>query len=115
VTKLKPHAKPTKPLNESYVNVNRVQLHCVTSGKGPLIIFLHGFPEFWYEWKEQLEEFGKDHLAVAPDLPGYNASDKPSELEQYRVTVVLEDIRELADHFRQTKNSFLSGTIGAGH
>ena len=52
---------------------------CTTSppGKGPLIIFLHGFPEFWYEWKDQLPEFAKDHRAVAPDMRGYNLSGKP--------------------------------------
>ena len=62
---------------DKYVHVNGVRLHDVTAGKGPLILFLHGFPEFWYEWKDQLAEFGKDHLAVAPDMRGYNLSDKP--------------------------------------
>ncbi len=57
-----------KPMfKDKYVHVNGVRLHVVTAGKGPLILFLHGFPEFWYEWKDQLAEFGKDHLAVAPD------------------------------------------------
>jgi len=85
---------------ETYVTANGLRLHCVAAGDGVLMLFLHGFPEFWYEWKEQLQEFGRDHLAVAPDLPGYNLSDKPGGLEQYRVEVLLEDIRGLADHFR---------------
>ena len=48
-------------LKDKYVHVNGVRLHVVTAGKGPRILFLHGFPEFWYEWKDQLAEFGKDH------------------------------------------------------
>jgi pimeloyl-ACP methyl ester carboxylesterase len=90
-------------VNETYVTVNGVKLHCVTAGEGPLLLCLHGFPEFWYEWKEQLREFSKDHLVVAPDLRGYNLSDKPAELDAYRVPALLEDIRGLADHFRQGK------------
>ncbi len=52
-------------------------LHYVKAGSGPLIIFLHGFPEFWYAWRKVLPEFAKDHLVVAPDLRGYNLSAKP--------------------------------------
>ena len=71
------------------------------------MLCLHGFPEFWYEWKEQLQEFGKDHLVVAPDLRGYNLSEKPAALEAYRVPTLLEDIRGLADHFRQGRKFIL--------
>lgn len=91
------------------VKVNGVELHCVTAGKGPLILFLHGFPEFWYEWKDQLREFGKDHLAVAPDLRGYNLSEKPSDIEQYRINVLVEDIRGLAEHFSPERKFVLVG------
>src|SRR5579859_6607434 len=95
--------------HDSYVAANGVRLHCVTAGEGPLILFLHGFPEFWYEWKNQLEEFGGDHLAVAPDLPGYNLSDKPAELDCYRSRILIEDIRALADHFRHDQKFILVG------
>jgi hypothetical protein len=60
-----------------YAEVNGVKLHYVEQGKGELILFLHGFPEFWYEWKDLIPEFAKDHHAVAPDMRGYNLSDKP--------------------------------------
>lgn len=100
----------TKPvLQDSYVTVNGVRLHCVSAGKGPLILFLHGFPEFWYEWKDQLAEFGKDHLAVAPDLRGYNLSDKPADLAQYRMSALVEDIRALGEHFSRQKKFVLVG------
>jgi epoxide hydrolase 4 len=92
-----------------YVNVNGVRLHYVVTGKGSLILFLHGFPEFWYAWKNQLAEFGRDHLAVAPDLRGYNLSDKPAELNRYEYTYLLEDIRQLADHFSHNWRFILVG------
>ena len=94
-------------LKDKYVNVNGVRLHYVTAGKGPLILFLHGFPEFWYEWKNQLNEFGKDHQAVAPDMRGYNLSDKPPELDQYKMAALVEDIRALADHLSHHKKFVL--------
>jgi len=94
-------------LHDKYVNVNGVRLHYVTAGKGPLILFLHGFPEFWYEWKNQLPEFGKDHQAVAPDMRGYNLSDKPQELDQYKVSLLVEDVRALADHLSHGKKFIL--------
>jgi pimeloyl-ACP methyl ester carboxylesterase len=94
---------------ESYVAVNGVRLHCVTAGEpsNKLVMFLHGFPEFWYEWKQQLREFGQDYFVVAPDMRGYNLSEKPAELDAYRVPPLLEDIRGLADHFRQGKKFVL--------
>jgi pimeloyl-ACP methyl ester carboxylesterase len=94
-------------LRGTYIRVNGLRLHVVTAGKGPLILFLHGFPEFWYEWKNQLAEFGKDHLAVAPDMRGYNLSDKPEALNQYKMNVLVEDIRGLADHFSHQKKFVL--------
>jgi pimeloyl-ACP methyl ester carboxylesterase len=85
-------------IEHSYADVNGVNLHYAHCGKGPLIIFLHGFPEYWDMWKEQLEEFGKDHLAVAPDMRGYNLSSKPQEAGQYKQRYLMEDIRLLAEH-----------------
>ena len=88
---------------ERYAEVNGVRLHYVAAGKGPLIIFLHGFPEFWYEWKNQLAEFGKDHLAIAPDMRGYNLSGKPAGTEPYEMKNLVEDVRALAKHLGTKK------------
>src|SRR5437762_13360274 len=82
---------------DRYAEGNGVKLHYVEQGRGPLIIFLHGFPEFWYEWKDLLPEFGKDHHAVAPDMRGYNLSDKPEKVESYTVPTIVEDVRALAE------------------
>ncbi len=97
----------TPVLREQYVQVSGLSLHCMTAGKGRLILFLHGFPEFWYEWKNQLAEFSKDHLVVAPDMRGYNLSDKPNSEEQYRMSYLVDDILSLADHFSHGKKFVL--------
>lgn len=78
-----------------FAEVNGVLLHYVEQGKGPLILFLHGFPEFWYSWKDLLGDFGRDHHAVALDMRGYNLSAKPESVDAYRVPVIVEDVREL--------------------
>lgn len=77
---------------------NGTRLHYASAGeKGkPLMLFVHGFPEFWYEWEAQLAEFGKDHYAVAPDLRGFNLSDMPSELAAYKAPHIVDDLRLLA-------------------
>lgn len=93
----------TPKFEDHFAEVNGVRLHYVSAGKGPLILFLHGFPEFWYEWKNQLAEFGKDHLAVAPDMRGYNLSAKPESVDAYRVDNLVEDVRALASHLGAKK------------
>ena len=99
----------TPTLKHEQVTVNGVRLHYVATGEGPLILFLHGFPEFWYAWKGQLAEFGKDHLAVAPDLRGFNLSEKPRGADRYRYADYLEDIRALADRFSSNRKFVLVG------
>lgn len=84
------------PVAHEYAEVNGVRLHYARTGKGPLIVFLHGFPEFWYEWKNQIAEFSRDHTVVAPDMRGYNLSSKPAELSAYQMPALVEDVRALA-------------------
>jgi pimeloyl-ACP methyl ester carboxylesterase len=88
-------------LEEHYAQLNGIRLHYVSAGSGKLILFVHGFPEFWYAWKKQLLEFGKDHLAVAPDMRGYNLSEKPPGVDRYRLKFLVEDLRALAEHLGQ--------------
>jgi pimeloyl-ACP methyl ester carboxylesterase len=97
-----------------YADVNNIRLHYVTAGKGKLIMFLHGFPEFWYEWKNQLVEFGRDYQAVAPDMRGYNLSSKPAEVEQYRMKYLVDDVRALAEHLGHKKFILVAHDWGGG-
>jgi epoxide hydrolase 4 len=77
---------------------NGMLLHYVEAGTGPLILLVHGFPEFWYEWKDQLAEFSRDHRAVALDMRGYNLSSKPAQVADYRARHLVEDLRLIIEH-----------------
>jgi pimeloyl-ACP methyl ester carboxylesterase len=66
-------------MKERYVVTNRVRLFCVDAGRGPLVLLLHGWPEFWWSWRHQLPALAAaGYRAVAVDLPGYGRSDKPA-------------------------------------
>ncbi len=74
-------------LSGEYVEINGLKIHYVKSGtEGKTILFLHGFPEFWYMWHKQLEEFGRDHTAIAMDMRGFNLSDKPPNVDDYKTS-----------------------------
>jgi pimeloyl-ACP methyl ester carboxylesterase len=91
-----------------YADVNNIRLHYVTAGNGKLIMFLHGFPEFWYEWKNQLAEFGRDYQAVAPDMRGYNLSSKPTKNIWLKTYVLLP--RTLG--IRRSSSWLMTGVVG---
>jgi pimeloyl-ACP methyl ester carboxylesterase len=78
--------------------VNGIRLHYAAAGSGKLMLFVHGFPEFWYTWRHQLAEFAGDHHVVAPDMRGYNLSDKPSGVEHYAAAKIIADLRDLTRH-----------------
>jgi pimeloyl-ACP methyl ester carboxylesterase len=107
-------AKEKPKLKHEYADVNGLRLHYVIEGKGPLIVFLHGFPEFWYEWKDQLPEFAKDHRAVAPDMRGYNLSAKPADVDAYQMKHLVEDVRALAEHLGYKKFILVGHDWGGG-
>ena len=76
---------------------NGTRLHYAgAGGRGkPLILFAHGFPEFWMAWELQLGEFGSDYFAVAPDLRGFNLSDMPQDVSAYKARQLVDDLRLL--------------------
>jgi epoxide hydrolase 4 len=79
--------------------VNGVRLHYVEQGEGPLVVLLHGFPEFWYSWRHQIPTLaGAGFRAVAPDMRGYNLSEKPEGLHPYRVEALVDDVAGLIRH-----------------
>ena len=99
-------------MKHEYAEINGVKLHYAANGSGKLMMFLHGFPEFWYEWKNQLVEFGQDHLAIAPDMRGYNLSSKPEQVEAYQIEHLIEDVRLLAEHLGYKKFTLIAHDWG---
>ncbi len=75
---------------------NGQHLHLLEAGSGPLLLFLHGFPEYSGMWRRQLEHFAATHHCVAPDQRGYNLSSKPPAVRDYRAKPLVEDVIQLA-------------------
>lgn len=76
-----------------YADANGVKIHYAALGQGPLVVMIHGFPDFWYSWRKQMRALA-DHgyRTVAVDLPGYNLSDKPKGVENYAMRLLVGDI-----------------------
>ena len=88
-------------LAHKYTNLDGINIHYVDSGCESVskddvstLVFLHGFPEYWGTWQQQLECFSDDFRVIAPDLPGYNLSDKPTDLHFYSVPNLISFLAE---------------------
>ena len=79
--------------------VNGVRLHYAEAGQGPLVVLLHGFPEFWYSWRFQIPVLADAGFRViAPDMRGFNLSAKPRGVAAYRLPLLVEDVAGLVRH-----------------
>ncbi len=95
-------------IRHEWRTVNGVRLHCAIAGNGPLLLLLHGFPEFWYSWRHQIPVLAEHFTVVAPDLRGYNDSDKPLHISDYTMPVLVEDVVQLIHAFGQER-AFVAG------
>lgn len=82
-------------MQHKYITANGIKFHYVEEGTGELVILLHGFPEFWYGWKNQIPVLSKQYRVVAPDMRGYNQTDKPEGVSNYAMPTLAKDIAEL--------------------
>jgi epoxide hydrolase 4 len=83
-------------LREGYAEIGDQRLHYVEAGEGPLVVLLHGFPEFWYGWRRQIQPLAAAGFrVVAPDMRGYNLSSRPKDVAAYDVGLLATDIRDL--------------------
>jgi epoxide hydrolase 4 len=103
-------------LREGYAEVGEVRLHYAEAGDGPLIVLLHGFPEFWFSWRLQIAPLAAAGFrVVAPDLRGYNLSSRPAGVEAYGADKLAADvrglIRELGAHSALLAGHDWGGTV----
>jgi pimeloyl-ACP methyl ester carboxylesterase len=93
------------------LELNEIRLHVVSAGDAakPLIICLHGFPEYWAGWADVMERLAGDFHVVVPDQRGYNLSAKPQGVERYRVKHMVADLAALADRLSPGKPFVLAG------
>lgn len=93
------------------IDLGAVTLRCAAYGNPskPLLLCLHGFPEFWIGWREVMQLLAGEYRLVAPDLRGYNLSSKPAGVDAYRIKHVVADIAGLADRLSPGKPFVLCG------
>jgi epoxide hydrolase 4 len=83
-------------VQEGYAELGEVRLHYVEEGEGPLVVLLHGFPEFWFSWRFQIPALAAAGFrVVAPDMRGYNLSSRPSKVAAYDTDRLAADVRGL--------------------
>ncbi|MGH7820276.1 MAG: alpha/beta fold hydrolase [Candidatus Binatia bacterium] len=97
-----------------FVEANGVRLHYVTAGEGPLVVLLHGFPQFWYGWRHQIPALATKFRVVAPDMRGYNESDKPPRIVDYRIDTLAADVAALVRALGAEKAHVVGHDWGGG-
>lgn len=97
-----------------YAQIGGVKLHYATAGDGEqLVVLLHGFPEFWYSWRHQIAALSERYTVVAPDMRGFNLSDKPEWTANYETDELVDDVIGLIHHFGREKAAIVGHDWGA--
>lgn len=89
---------PDSPISHHTARLRGLDFHYVKAGSGPLVVLLHGWPEFWYSWRHQIPALAETHTVVALDQRGYNLSAKPAGRRAYRIDELVADVMALLDH-----------------
>ncbi|HZF39668.1 MAG TPA: alpha/beta hydrolase [Blastocatellia bacterium] len=94
-----------KRVEDGYADSGGVKIHYAALGdkKNPLIVMIHGFPDFWYTWRDQMAALSSDYYVVAIDQRGYNLSDKPKGVENYDVRLLAGDVTAVIKHLGREK------------
>lgn len=95
------------------VDNDGVNIHFVEKGEGPLMVMLHGFPDFWYSWYPIMEVLSKDYRVVAMDLRGYNKSGAPEAIEQYSHEYLMSDLMSVINFYKDEKAILVGHDWGA--
>src|SRR5437773_9512183 len=101
-----------KRVEHGYADSNGVKIHYASLGKGPLIVMIHGFPDFWYTWRDQMEALSKNYQVVAIDQRGYNLSDKPKGVENYDIRLLVGDVVAVIKHLGKDKATIVGHDWG---
>lgn len=97
-----------------YAQIGGVRLHYAKAGEGEkLVILLHGFPEFWYSWRHQIVALSDEYTVVAPDMRGYNLSEKPPLIADYAIEKLVDDVIGLVHYFGRGQAAIVGHDWGA--
>ena len=95
-----------------YANNDGVKIHYAEAGEGPLVIMIHGFPDFWYSWRHQIAGLKDGYHVVAIDQRGYNLSDKPEGVENYAMELLVSDVVAVIRRLGQSKATIVGHDWG---
>jgi pimeloyl-ACP methyl ester carboxylesterase len=95
-----------------FANSGDVKIHYVTMGEGPLVVLIHGFPDFWYTWREQMPALAKHFKVVAIDQRGYNKSGQPVGVQAYAMEKLVGDVKAVVEHFDRTQATIVGHDWG---
>ena len=84
-------------IEEKLIETNGIKLHTVMIGEGPPLVLLHGFPDFWYGWKSVISGLKSHYKLIIPDMRGFNLSDKPKGVSNYKIELLIDDIKGLVE------------------
>src|SRR3954463_11344681 len=90
-------------VTHGYADSNGVKIHYATMGTGPLVVMIHGFPDYWYTWRAQMEGLADRFAVPAIDQRGYTLSDKPAGVENYDMRLLVGDVLAVIKHLGRDK------------
>ncbi|HUQ86633.1 MAG TPA: alpha/beta hydrolase [Vicinamibacterales bacterium] len=94
------------------VSEGGVKIHYASLGKGPLVVMIHGFPDFWYSWRHQMAALSEHFQVVAIDQRGYNLSDKPKGVENYDMRLLVGDVAAVVKHLKAERATIVGHDWG---
>ena len=109
---LKASALDPDAIQHGHADSSGVKIHYVHAGAGPLLIMVHGFPDYWYSWRDQIPELAKTFHVVAIDQRGYNKSGQPAGVEQYRMEKLVGDVAAVIGHLGSQKATIVGHDWG---
>lgn len=105
----------SQPWTHHFATINGVRFHYVEAGSGPPVLFLHGFPEFWFSWQHQIPALAAAGFrAIAPDLRGYNQTGKPPGVDAYDLEKLTGDVAGLVRHLGYERAVIVGHDWGGG-
>lgn len=99
-------------VEHGYADNDGVKIHYATVGEGPLVVMVHGFPDYWYSWRHQMEGLKDDFKVVAIDQRAYNLSDKPEGEENYNMRYLISDIAAVIHSLGEEKATIVGHDWG---
>ncbi|XOV86559.1 MAG: alpha/beta fold hydrolase [Pseudomonadota bacterium] len=90
-------------VSHGYASNTDVRIHYASVGKGPLVIMIHGFPDYWYTWRHQMAALKDNFRVVAIDQRGYNLSSKPEGVSRYAMPDLVADVAAVIRHLGESR------------